>query len=323
MRSPRFVWLGLACALFVVPACGNGGGGGGGDDGDDDDTIDANPDDQPDADNTGFVELIGRDWTIEPGEQYKCIRVQVPETMYISSFRAQAPTGTHHTVLTFTGGGAVGPYDCDVASLGDFQMLYASGVSTDDLAFPEGVAIKVNAGDYINLNLHLFNIQPSGDLSGHSAILVKTIPANEVVHEAEMVFAGTGDFGNEGIPAHSTNHEESGGCTFDQSATLLAYWPHMHQFGVHQTVELTVGGNTTNLHDADYSFLEQRNYALAEPIQISSGDSIDVHCFYDNDTNSQIDWGDSSNAEMCFTGLYRYPKQALYLFECTNPPPGF
>lgn len=300
MRAATAVVLGLA-------ACGGGSGG--------DDVGDLDSGLEADADTTDFDELVGRDWTIPPGEHYRCVRARVPRDMYITTFRAVAPFGTHHTVLTVSEGGQIGDYDCGAGSL-DFQMLFASGVGTDDLAFPDGVAIKVTAGQFVNLNLHLFNTDPLDELSGHSGVQVLTIDEAAVEHEAEMVFAGDGDLN---IPANTTApHLESGGCTFSRDATLLAYWPHMHQYAVRQRVLLTIGGVETVVHDQPYTFEEQTNYPLDPPIEVGSGDSISVECYYENDTDSPVMFGDSSTTEMCFTGLYRYPKQAIFLFECTD-----
>ena len=303
MRAAAAVALGLA-------ACGGGAGG------DDQAEADASAEIDADVDAEGFTEIVGRDWTIPPGEHYKCVRVRVPRDMYITTFRAVAPLGTHHTVLTVAEGGQVGEYDCGAGSL-DFQMLFASGVGTDDLTFPDGVAIKVTAGQLVNLNLHLFNTHPTEELSGHSGVRVRTIDERLVANEAEMVFAGDGDLN---IPGNTGGvpHMETGGCTFSRDATLLAYWPHMHQYAVRQRVLLTVGGVETVVHDEAYSFEEQTNYPLAPPIQVGQGDSIAVECFYENETGTPVMFGDSSTTEMCFTGLYRYPKQAIYLFECTD-----
>ena len=318
MRRTRFAWL--ACALIgsltLVLACG-GGGGMGGDDvvADDAPDIDARPGEEPDADNSGWTELIARDWSIVPGEDYRCIRIAVEEDLYITDFRALSPNGTHHTVLTVADGGTLGEDDnCGAGTL-DSEMLFASGVGTDDLSFPDGVAIKIAAGRTIHLNLHLFNTQPSGSIDGRSGILVKTVPSVTPDKEAEMFFAGTFLIS---IPANSTGNA-SGNCDFDAASTLLAYWPHMHQYGTHQRVTLTIDGVQQVLHDEAFDFNEQTNYRLDPEIQVSAGDNIAVTCTYNNTSNQTVTFGDSSEQEMCFTGLYRYPKQGTDIFECAQP----
>ena len=51
---------------------------------------------------TGYTKLISRTWTLAAGEHdiYRCVRIHVPTDTYITSIIAQAPPGTHHTVLS-------------------------------------------------------------------------------------------------------------------------------------------------------------------------------------------------------------------------------
>src|SRR5690348_10451087 len=71
----------------------------------------------------GYTKLIGRTWTLAAGQTdiYKCVRLTVPQDMYITDIQAQAPNGTHHTVLSIASGMAAGPdgeQDCSVQTLG-------------------------------------------------------------------------------------------------------------------------------------------------------------------------------------------------------------
>lgn len=274
----------------------------------------------PDSNLTGYTELIGRDWALTPGQTdiYKCVRITVPADMYIQSFQAVAPQGTHHTVLTISPSGTDGDYDCSAGAL-DPQMLFASGVGTDLLSFPDGVAIKVLAGQHLNLNLHLFDATDNA-LAGHTAIMVKAIPQAQVQQEAEMVFAGTFIIN---IPSDNTMHTAHGGCALPADASIVAMWPHMHQTAVHQTVVLTpaAGGAAHNILDENYTFSEQKNYPEAAPLQVHKNDQIDVTCSYINDTGSTKTFGESSTSEMCFTGIYRYPASGAGLFDCTTGAP--
>jgi hypothetical protein len=305
----------VLAAIAIVAACG-GGMGNGDDTGDD--TVDP-----PDADVSDLVELIGRDWEIPPGEHYRCIGIRAPEDVIIQTFRTPNPNGEHHAVLTVADdpGGfnntQLGEYSCNVNTL-DLQMLFASGVGTDDMVFPDGVGIRVRAGQFVHLNLHLFNTNPAASIAGRSSVLVRPMDEADLQQEAEMVFAGTFNIDIE----EGATQTISGGCTFDRQATLLAYWPHMHQYGTHQKVTLRVGGNDRVIHDEPFDFNEQLNYPLSPPIVVGSGDGVTVECTYHNTSGGPLSWGDSSTEEMCFTGFYRYPKQARFLFECsTGLPP--
>ncbi|HEU0035836.1 MAG TPA: hypothetical protein VFQ53_34725 [Kofleriaceae bacterium] len=298
----------VSCLLGLVAACG---GGGNGTPGDDQPPIDSPDNPTPDAPPVppGYTRLIGRTWSLQPGQldTYKCVRITIPEDMYITSIQAQAPTGTHHTVLSIAGAnGTAGPdgeQDCSVQTIG-MQMLYASGVGTDVLDFPTNVGIKVSAGQQVHLNLHLFNATDA-PISGDSAILVKaqTTPPPML---AEMVFAGQFAIS---IPPGGTPKDVIGTCTASNPYSLFAVWPHMHQIATHQKVELVKPAGTTVLHDDAYSFMEQRYYLQTPEVAVASGDKIRVTCTYVNNTGATVTFGESSNDEMCFSGLYRYPAQ--------------
>ncbi len=185
----------LAIMLFAIGCGGTDPGAGGG--GDDQQT----PMDAPSANADayvppdGYTKLIGRSWTLQPGQTdiYRCVRVTIPSDMYITDIQAQAPLGTHHTVLSIAGAngtsGPDGEQDCSVQTLGTV-MLYASGVGTSPLHFPSGVGIKVAAGTQLHLNLHLYN---AGDdpLNAESAIWVKS-QSTPTPTLAEMGYPGIG-----------------------------------------------------------------------------------------------------------------------------------
>lgn len=252
----------------------------------------------------GYTRLIGRTWDLPAGANiYRCMRVTAVEDMYITSFVAHAPAGTHHSVLSFAGtnntGGPDGEYDCTAVAIG-MNMLYASGVGTAPLDFPPGVAIKIAAGQQLHVNLHLLN---SGDepLHGESSIWVKAQPTPPPML-AEMVFAGPLAIE---IPATNEPFPVSGECTATAPYSLFAVWPHMHRLATKQTVELVRNDVATMLHDHAYDFEEQSYYPARAEVQ--TGDRIRVTCTYVNNTGAIVTYGDGPDKEMCFAGLYRFP----------------
>jgi hypothetical protein len=313
--------IGAVVVLFAT-GCGNDGGMNTGADAP---VIDA-PIGSPDAfvPPADYTRLIGRTWSLAGGQldTYRCIRATIPNDTYITNIQAQAPSGSHHTVLSISSSRTAGPdgeYDCDVGELG-MQMLYASGVGTSPLDFPTGVGVKIAAGTQIHLNLHLFNATDA-TINGESAIFVKsqsTPPATL----AEMVFAGRFQFF---VPANKANHSVSGGCMADKDFTLFAVWPHMHQIATHQKFELTHNGTTTIIHDQPFLFAEQTYFPQSPEVQVQTGDTIKVTCTYDNTGGPLVTFGDSSKQEMCFAGMYRYSatNNTAGLFECTDQPGGF
>jgi hypothetical protein len=314
----------VAVFSLVAAACGTGGAGG---DVDASTTIDSGSGGGPDAGPPpGYVKLIGRSWSLTAGQTdtYKCVRIQVPQTMYIGAFQALAPLGTHHTVLTIsTTSSPTGDYDCNAGAL-DYQMLFASGVGTDSLVFPAGIGMKLAAGTYINLNLHLFDATDHA-LNGETDIYVLPLAtAPDAAHTAEMVFAGTFTIDEKAIA--DVTQTADGGCTLASDTNLISLWPHMHQTATHQLVTLTPADTTQpmqTLLDHDYKFAEQKNYPWTTPVVAHAGDKLWTTCSYVNNTNPlrEIMFGESSLDEMCFTGIYRYPATGQNLFSCTTGIP--
>ena len=262
-----------------------------------------------------FVELVGGEWSLAgSSEGYVCVRHTVTETMFISQFRPVAPLGTHHTVLTYspTATRPDGTEPC-AAFTNAANMIYGSGVGTELLEFPEGVAIRLEPGNQLLLNLHLFNTDGSR-LEGYSAIEVVLMDEADVVHEAEVLLAGAEFFS---IPERSSGHEINGRCTMRGDVNVFAVMPHMHQFGTFMHVTADRGGEITTLHEDRYSFDDQA-YTTFDAFPMANGDRIRVLCRYDNPTADPVGWGDSTLAEMCYAGVYRYPRLASGGITCTN-----
>jgi hypothetical protein len=308
------------CAVLAVAACGGSLGGSG------DDT------EQPDGGGggssdgsvqPGWTTLIERTWQLPKVDQdFKCVSKKIETDMYISGFRAKSPTGTHHEILSMsTTPFMPGNYECDAGANG-MQMLFGGGIATQDLVFPPGVAIKIPAGTYINLNLHLANLSDDA-LSGTSGIEVQTIAAGDVVHEADMIFIGT--FGIH-IPPTSQPFIEPAACQIPTTWNVVSLWPHMHSYAKHQRVYVKRTNNTTDtLLDTDYQYTEQKHYPMPN-ILLNPNDQLWVDCLYVNDTNVtyppgfEITYGESTGQEMCFTGVYKYPKGGT-MYGCVEPGP--
>jgi hypothetical protein len=255
-----------------------------------------------------WLTLIEADWTLEPAtEGYTCARATIPEDMYVSAFRPIAPVGTHHTLVTLgadrSGETEDTTFPCS-AAVNAPTMLFGSGVGTEAVEFPEGVAIKLPKGEKILLNLHLFNVD-TAPITGRSGLQVQRVLPEDFVHEAEIVLAGKIG-GLSVVPGEST---QLGSCPMSHDVTLFAAFPHMHQMGKHlKAVAKPAVGDARVLVDAPYSFDDQLYYPVNPTLELKTGDVVEVECTYDNPTSETIGFGDSSLKEMCFAGLFRYPK---------------
>jgi hypothetical protein len=227
--------------------------------------------------------------------------LEVEEDIYVHAFRPLSPNGTHHAVLFIVDALVpAGESDCDGLTAGSF-MLYGSGIGTGDLVFPDGVAVVIESGTKILLNLHLFNTGVD-ELQGTSGIEVLTVPQEVVTNRAQMVLMGK----DQGLVVPSGESTSTGRCPVPGNATLFALFPHMHQTGQHMKVQLNDTTTTTVLMDADYSFHQQLFTTVTPSLQLVQGDTIRVDCTYSN-PGAQKSFGDSSTDEMCYTGVYVFP----------------
>ena len=299
-------FLAAAICSLSLSACGGDDDGDGTIDGGGDGAIDSGSGDDDGGADAGSVDgyepILTTSWTLPPPsstnpDEYFCARLTVKEDVLLSGFRTISPNGTHHTVLS-VGEPNRPDTDFEPCGVGDNRtsLLYASGVGTDDFDFPDGVGLRIEAGQQLNLNVHTFNATDF-DLSGTSGVAVKLVDA--VDQEAQFNLVGPINFT---VDPDGEEHDVSGSCSVSEDATVLNWWPHMHQIGFRQIIEV----NGEEVLNERFFFEEQVNYPTNR--QLSAGDTITVTCTHVNDTGKLVTFGESSNQEMCFAGFYRYPK---------------
>ncbi|MBK9034904.1 MAG: hypothetical protein IPL61_27180 [Myxococcales bacterium] len=248
-------------------------------------------DDPPPTDPPTWEPLVTASWSLAPGEERtsQVSLTAVPDDVAITAIRPIAPLGTHHTLL------AKGD-----ASLTDGTFIYASGVGTPELAFPPGAAMKLEAGQLLGLQLHIYNIAET-TLTGTSGVEVQTADPTTIQHDVDLFLPGPKDLAI--APGVATAR---GTCTVTAPQTVFAVFPHMHQYGTHLTTTLTAGGVPRVIYDDAYSF-EHQKIVPFESIELAPGDTITTECTWNNTTGATITYGESSDTEMCYSILFRYP----------------
>lgn len=85
-------------------------------------------------------------------------------------------------------------------------------------------------------------------------------------------------------------------------ATIHMVYPHMHKRGE----TLRVNRNDACMVDVPrWNFGWQQFFRSATPIQVLSGDTLDVTCTYDTQQDANpIPSGEGTDEEMCGVGLY-------------------
>ena len=258
-----------------------------------DDDDEGSPDAGPE-----FVPLLTRDWSLDPASEAQvCATRTVEEDFFIGGVRPLVPIGTHHSTISF------GPKDradedfpCDF-TFSKQNVIIGSGPGTEDFVFPDGVGIRLKAGQQLGINLHIFNTSDE-PLSGTSGGLVKVIPEAEIQYEAEAT--AMADFALSIPPGMGQTATAT--CTIKEAGTIFTWWPHMHAMGRHSTVRL----NGEVVLDGDYTLEDQRHYQMT--LEVQAGDVIEHVCTFDNPTDRTIGMGSgTTDDEMCFLGFWRYP----------------
>jgi hypothetical protein len=252
----------------------------------------------PEPGNGEWSLLMNESWMLPAGGEVAqwCADMVVNEDIFISAIRPVHPTGTHHTTLSIT----EEETPCTSAAVFQNGIIYAAGVGTEALRMPEGVAMKLPAGYVLHLGLHIYNVSDE-ELAGVSGIEVIRVDPEDVEHEAELLVAGPIT-----LMIPPGRHTITGTCNVVEDQTVFALFPHMHQLGVHLKTTVTVGGEDMILHDGPYDFEEQYQLPI-EPFDLSVGDTITTDCTFDNTTDRTVTFGESSDTEMCFSVLFRYP----------------
>ena len=254
----------------------------------------------------GFARLIGGDWSLPPSTQkYLCVRQTVTTDTWVKAIRPESPAGTHHSVLMVGAPDqADGTTECTSALTR--PAIYGSGVGTQQLDLPDGVALHIKPGQQLLLNLHLFNAGDS-PMTGTSGIDFLPIDPSQVMHEAGVVLAGTQSFT---IPDGGVS-TQVGTCTTPAtgSATVFAVAPHMHLLATHMKITYAdaAGANQRVLHDADYSFDDQRYDSLTPALITTPGSKLTVSCTYENHTGHPVSFGERTEDEMCYALTFVYP----------------
>lgn len=191
----------------------------------------------------------------------------------------------------------------------------------------DGVGIGVAPGSRIVIQMHYYGLADSGvpDQSAVSFSTAETVaqpscvlplidlgwyfdPTSLVIPAGESDVQGSFEMS----PATSFGPVVCPDIDWQGPLELHAVMPHQHKLG--RRLELTLrraDGEQVLIVDADrYDFDWQRNYLLADPIEVGPGDTFAVRCVWDNTppiraaadldpTPVDVHWGDDSDSEMC------------------------
>jgi len=210
----------------------------------------------------------------------------------------------HHVIVFRDPGGKgsagqpAGGYECNGAP---GEMLTGWVPGSGPLQLPSGVGMTISPGDKLLMQVH-YHKDPAVPTTPDATAVDLYFSPSATPEHAYVVWAGTPLFT---IPANAKGYAVNSTCTVNASWKLLGVAPHMHQHATRFASNIeAAGGNACLMNIPHWDFGWQGGYFLQQPVELAVGDKITTTCTYDNDTASQIKFGEATTDEMCFGFLY-------------------
>ncbi len=257
-------------------------------------------------------ESLGLQFRADPGpagEAYQCFGfdADVLNGSALGGIELDAPAGSvalHHVAFYASPAEfADGPIECE--SMPDDAVplhVWATGGGPIDL--PEDVELAVPAGTRrLIVQAHALRTA-DGDPAVRTLMLT---PRQGALHRAGWLPLRAP------TPALRPHHveESKATCSIGSELHVISTWPHMHQAGKTFRGSVLRDGVMDSFVTVDpWSFDAQRAYAI--DITIASGQLIETHCIWQNDTDKTILPGPSIHDEMCGQSLMAWPVEAAH-----------
>ena len=193
----------------------------------------------------------------------------------------------------------------------EFLVGWAPG-KDESAPLPPDVGMNLPGGN-LTLDMHYFNLMGTDaepDNSGLELCVVKQPNFRKYTAAVNQTFSSF----LINIPAHATNFDVTGQCTFtgNTPVNLITASPHAHKLAKHMNFTVTKkSGEVITLHDGAFDFNEQTTYPLDPMVTLENGDVVKTVCTYDNPTDKAVTFGENTGNEMCFNFAVYYPMGAM------------
>ncbi len=214
-----------------------------------------------------------------------------------------------HHMLLFSAKTSYGstPKPCGGSNMGQLVGVWAPGGQALELPPEAGYPLEGDAHFVLQIHYsNLMHLDGEQDSSGYQICTTTELRPND----ADILAFGTYSFT---VPAQGSADITCDLTLPAATPTLhaVAGMPHMHKLG---TVMSTVnhpasGGADVDLGTADpWNFQSQAWTMLDESVTLKAGDKVSARCAWDNPTNKDVHFGETTSDEMCFGFLMYYPR---------------
>jgi len=256
-------------------------------------------------------------------EVYHCViaEIDAPLGTLVQSLEHRASDTVHHFnvwgLQEEPEGGAMAG-DCDdlwsETNMALSSPLYASQTTEFEGSLPEGVAAELPAR-WVLMEVHTLN--PTAEpLWAEAWLNVNAIDPADVEHLANGLYGSNADLRMEpGDEIIATQR-----CYVDVDMEIIVLGSHYHQLGKRFEIwKLGEDDEPSALvyESEDYTSPELL-FLTEDPIHLDAGSGFEWRCFYENTTDSVVDYGPDSSDEMCMmVGIY-YPDDGFKICDPTR-----
>ena len=256
--------------------------------------------------------------TIQPGEDIEyCKLVQAPaEGLWIKRQEVRYTPGSHHVLLVGTSYPETLPAEVDPAQrecdgFGEYAVtgLVAGAQSQKsaimDADLPEGVAVRVEPGQWLVLNTHYLNTAAE-PLKAEARINLYSTDESAVTDRAGVLFWYNSVISIGPMSSASANMH----CPVTQDITVLDMQSHMHKRGVNYKAQQIDGVYGAPMREL-YTNIEWEEVPVGKfddgELTFTEGDWIEWECDYDNPEDRWVTQGGKTTDEMCMLLATFYP----------------
>lgn len=242
------------------------------------------------------------------------MRLSNPDPVYIPRITVALAPGSHHLVVyrSTATTESLTPTPCTAFQgilMGAAVPLMISEKPADDLTFPEGVALKIDAHQMIELEAHYINAS-ANEIQGSGSVTFETVPVTtENVIESDLAFWGTL---NVIVPPGI----QSNGPLFAAGLAGthgFALTTHQHRLGSDFKIWYANSASDTN-HTPVADTTDWANpplYRLSPELDFDGTKGLAYQCTWNNTTGQLVTFGESALQEMCFLWMYYYPSHGF------------
>ncbi|GDX81205.1 hypothetical protein LBMAG42_30160 [Deltaproteobacteria bacterium] len=242
------------------------------------------------------------------GNDYRCfvLNLDNPSPVFFTGLEAIVDNDAivHHVVLFQTRevtAEQLAPDGFYCSGFGDptWSLLAAWAPGGTPLQFPDGLGMRLNNGTSLILQMHYYDsfdgADQEFDQSGYGLLFTDSVE-REVVQLPYGVTQFTIPAGEENVEVNDSER------WMGDDAELLAVFPHMHQTGVafHMDVKSKDDTDPCIVDIAGWNFHNQLIPTFSEPVPLHNGDRVQTTCTYSNPSNTDVEWGEQTDQEMCF-----------------------